>query len=223
MISFDSSPSVTNSTFSGNSARFGGGVYNEGRSDSPMFANVFFSGNTASTDGGGMYNDDAYPNLINVTFSGNTASDDGGAIMLSSVEDDTPVVVRNSVFWGNTASGDGNQIYLSGSTEALLIAHSLVQGGVPRGAVNGGNNLDDNPLFIDANGADNLIGTPDDNARLQSGSPAINVGDNEALSADEQDLDGDGDTTERLPLDLDGEARIQSATVDIGTYESGRS
>ena len=37
------------------------------------------------------------------------------------------------------------------------------------------------PLFLDADGLDNIPGTEDDDLRLQSGSPAIDAGDNAAL------------------------------------------
>jgi uncharacterized repeat protein (TIGR01451 family) len=55
--------------------------------------------------------------------------------------------------------------------------------------------------------------------RLGAGSPAIDAGDNASLPADDDDLDGDGDTSETLPLDLDGNPRIVSNAVDLGAYE----
>ncbi len=45
-----SNPSLTNVTFSGNSAEFGGAMFNDGRNDgngSPSLKNVVFSGNSA--------------------------------------------------------------------------------------------------------------------------------------------------------------------------------
>ncbi len=36
---------------------------------------------------------------------------------------------------------------------------------------------------------------------------------------DEFDLDGDGDTTEPVPYDLDSSPRIEGASVDLGPYE----
>ena len=54
---------------------------------------------------------------------------------------------------------------------------------------------------------------------MQPGSPSINAGDNGRLPPDTPDLDADGNTLERVPLDLDGNARIQNCTVDMGAYE----
>ncbi|MFQ3684770.1 MAG: cadherin, partial [Roseiflexus sp.] len=54
MFNQNSSPTLTNVTFSGNTAKFGGGMYNFENS-SPTLTNVTFSGNTAKF-GGGMYN-----------------------------------------------------------------------------------------------------------------------------------------------------------------------
>ncbi len=53
MYNYDSSPTLTNVTFSGNSAPYGGGMYNY--NSSPTLTNVTFSGNSA-TEGGGMLN-----------------------------------------------------------------------------------------------------------------------------------------------------------------------
>ena len=59
----------------------------------------------------------------------------------------------------------------------------------------------------------------------------IDAGDNSAVPADTVDLDGDGDTTETVPIDLDGNARIRNhpcvadtgigerRVVDVGAFE----
>lgn len=64
---------------------------------------------------------------------------------------------------------------------------------------------------------DTWIGNPD--YRLKPGSPCINTGSNALLPPDTTDLDGDGDTTEPLPLDIMGNRRIIGGTVDMGAYE----
>src|SRR5262249_39547213 len=68
LYTLNSSPTLTNVTFSSNSATsYGGGMYNA--NSSPALTNVTFSGNSA-TSGGGMDNEaSSSPALTNVTFS----------------------------------------------------------------------------------------------------------------------------------------------------------
>jgi hypothetical protein len=55
--------------------------------------------------------------------------------------------------------------------------------------------------------------------RLATGSACIDTGDNSALPTDVGDVNGNGDTTEVLPWDLDNRPRVVNATVDMGAYE----
>ena len=77
---------------------------------------------------------------------------------------------------------------------------------MPSGAVDDGNNLSADPLFvapIDPAGAPTTAG----NLRLRVGSPAINAGNNAVASP-------------ALPAtDRDGNPRIVGGAVDIGAYE----
>jgi hypothetical protein len=189
MYNFDSSPTLTNVIFSGNAAQAGGGMFNE--NSSPILTNVIFSGNAVTVSGGGMANfNGSNPNLINVTFSGNTASSGGGMANNNSNPTLTNVIIWNSV---------GGSIIDSFSTPD--VTYSNIQDGYT-----GTGNINANPLFVDADGPDNTVGTLDDNLRLQSGSPSINTGNNAAVPT--------GVTT-----DLEGKPRIQNGTVDMGAYE----
>jgi predicted outer membrane repeat protein len=77
MYNSSSSPTLTNVTFSTNSATRGGGMYND--SSSPTLTNVTFTGNSATNFGGGMYStSSSSPTLTNVTFTGNSATYGGG-------------------------------------------------------------------------------------------------------------------------------------------------
>jgi parallel beta-helix repeat protein len=244
MYNGNSNPTVTNCTFSWNA---GGGMYNSG--GSPTVTNCTFSGNTVeSGDGGGMYNRNCIllkvtnstfsgnssnygggvynswssPTVTNCTFSNNSAIDGGGMLNESS---DT-VVVNNCIFWGNTATEYGSQI--DAYSSAVTIHYCDVQGGIdgvyedPPGSITwtGINEIRD-PLFVDADGPDNITGTDDDNLRLLAGSPCINAGDNDVIPLDSADLDGDGNTSEPIPFDLDGNLRIAFGYVDMGAYEYG--
>ncbi|MGI6616919.1 MAG: choice-of-anchor Q domain-containing protein [Saccharofermentanales bacterium] len=117
MFNNNSSPTVVNCTFSGNTARYnGGGMYNgldnPFGTSSPRVENCTFSGNTAS-NGGGMQNYDSSPTVVNCTFSGNTASNGGGMRNYNSHS-----TVVNCTFSGNTANnnGGGMQNYFSSPT-----------------------------------------------------------------------------------------------------------
>jgi hypothetical protein len=71
-------------------------------------------------------------------------------------------------------------------------------------------------------GADGTWGTADDDygdLRLLATSAGINAGDNELLPEDTWDLDGDGNVSETIPIDMAGHPRIGDSVVDIGAYE----
>ncbi|MBW8017328.1 MAG: hypothetical protein FVQ82_14195 [Planctomycetes bacterium] len=84
-----SSPTVSNCTFSGNTANVGGGGMCNGNNSSPTVSNCTFSGNTANYGGGGMgggmWNTNfSSPTVSNCMFSGNTANLGGGMFNSSS-------------------------------------------------------------------------------------------------------------------------------------------
>jgi hypothetical protein len=102
MYNIFGSPTLTNVTFSGNSAASsGGGMFNS--SSNPMLTNVTFSGNSAQ-HGGGMFNSSSNPTLTNATFSSNSATDGDGGGMYNSGSNPT---VTNSTFSGNSAGSGG--------------------------------------------------------------------------------------------------------------------
>jgi len=190
----------------------------------PSVANTVFTGNTAQETGGGVHNVIGGGSLFfNTVFSNNTA-ETGSAIALGAPDS---VAVVNSILWGNTASGDTNsQIYRRYERGIVTISYSLIQNSGGSGEAwddslgnDEGGNIDADPRFVDADGEDDVAGTSDDNLRLGAFSPAIDAGDAETLPKDVADLNSNGDTEERLPVDLDGEARVKYGTVDMGPYE----
>lgn len=101
-----SDPTVTDCTFSGNSfsgysASYGGGMYNQ--DSSPTVARCTFSGNIVNSNGGGMCNEDSSPSVAHCTFFGNTAYSSGGGMYN---EASSPSVVH-CTFIGNNASWRG--------------------------------------------------------------------------------------------------------------------
>jgi len=219
---FNGSPRLSQVVFSGNQAGNGGGMYNF--LGNPVLTNVSFSGNRAvgsdftSSDGGGMADVQGNSVLTNVSFSGNRALGSGGGMSIGAIFPATLTTqIRNAIFFNNRdASGVGTataSIHKAGPNE-VRIRHSLVQGCNIGGSwnttcgINEGNNLADaNPLFVSTpNPAD--APSSAGNLRLQARSPAVDAG-NDALLGDI------GNAT-----DLDGQARLFGASVDLGPYES---
>jgi hypothetical protein len=221
----DSCPDIRHSTFEGNIAHTGGGILNDWDNTCITVTNCAFIGNSSITQGGGMYNR-GQAEVTSCTFIGNTAGSDGGGVHNG---DSATKAFTNCTFVANTAV-DGGGMYNSTSDLTIAnciirenvssppaqfgfpngalftVAFSNVQDGLPVGvAIDGGGNIDLDPLFVDPNGPDTIAGTSDDNLRLQSLSPCINSGDNGAATGASEDLDG----TERI---VDG-------TVDMGAYE----
>ncbi|HFA50328.1 MAG TPA: hypothetical protein ENJ95_15050, partial [Bacteroidetes bacterium] len=113
---FSSSPSVTNCSFSGNLGYQGGGMSNESTS-SPSVTNCTFSGNTAVTFGGGMFNlVSSSPTVTNCTFSGNSAAAGGGMGNQTSASP----AVTNCSFNGNTAGNEGGGMFNSFSSSPTV-------------------------------------------------------------------------------------------------------
>jgi predicted outer membrane repeat protein len=108
----DSSPILVDVIFSGNSAGEGGGMDNY--LSSPTLTDVTFSGNSARAHGGGMYNYNSHPMLRDVTFSSNSAEGNGGGMLNELGSNPT---LMNVTFSGNTAfHGGGIHNYLAGMT-----------------------------------------------------------------------------------------------------------
>ena len=76
--------------------------------------------------------------------------------------------VTNCILWGDSPDEIGDD----GNTP-LTISFSDIQGGLTASMIDGGGNIDADPLFVDADGADNTICTDDDEMRLLAESPCI--------------------------------------------------
>jgi uncharacterized repeat protein (TIGR01451 family) len=196
----------------------GGGMYNY--SSDPTLTNVTFSGNTA-TWGGGMYNNGSSPELKTVTFSGNQAGGGGGMrnYWYSNPTIHNSILWNNQDDGGTDASA---QIYNAGSTPVIsytLVQGSNGSGGSWDASLgtDGGGNIDADPLFVrdpddggDGWGDDPGTSGTDEGANddfgdlhLQAGSPAVDAGTNTGCPE----------------TDLDGNPRPINAVCDMGAYE----
>ena len=194
------SPTIRNCIFTDNRASVGGAMYNFNAS--PKVINSYFSGNwSTNNDGAGMHNLNGNPSVINCVFFGNNS---GG--MYNGLAN---TVIINCTFSGNTGYGIfnaasnavlrnsiiwGNESEVINSNSTPTYTKTLV-----KFAQIGGFNGTDDPYFVDE-----LNG----NLHLSTCSPFINKGDN---------------TLNTETTDLDGNARVQLSTIDLGAYEAASS
>ena len=196
-----SSPTITNCRFMGNTANGGGAIRNNNGS-SPIITNCVFSGNS-SNSGGGINSSNSTEVLTNCTFSHNSASGSGGGLFAQTCIS----TVNNSIFRNNTAQFGPQIAVVSGGV--LDVNYCDLQGGAddiyrsgnPLPTVNAAHIMDQDPLFIDPDGDDDVYGTEDDNVRLGDDSPCIDAADNTLVPVDTPDLDGDKNIVELIPLD----------------------
>jgi hypothetical protein len=203
--------------FWGNGAMFGGGLYN--RNSGPRLINCAYGGNTALVDGAGVYDDSGNPELVNCVFCANTTSGRGGGMLSTGT---TNPFLINCTFHGNVADFGGGAVWASsymtlvncivwsspGAAEGQVIGEqvAVMYSDIQGSEWVGGHNIHLDPLFADPDGLDGVLGTEDDNLRLQGGSPCIDAGRNAWIPND-------------VATDLDGKPRIVNDIVDLGAYE----
>jgi hypothetical protein len=118
---------------------------------------------------------------------------------------DSTASLANSIVWNDDLGED------------VTATYSDIEGGLA-----GSGNIDMDPMFVDEAGGD---------LRLAAASPCIDAADNTAVPPDTADVDGDEDTQEGLPFDLNGNPRFvddpettdtgkgTAPIVDMGPYE----
>ncbi|GEM_PF-6086524 len=223
---YDANLVLVNATVSGNTtSNWGGGIYAQD-GGALRVVNSVISGNTAAIDGGGIAATRDIT-VINTLITGNTATANGGGLRISG----TTTTIINSTIAGNSAATSGGIHHTGGAvnlTNSIVWGNSETQiGGSPtvtystvEGGFTGTGNLSSDPLFVTPIAYSSAPTTAGD-YHLQTTSPALDVGSNAALPVDSYDIDADSNTAETLPIDLDGDARVFNAVVDMGAYELG--
>ncbi|MBX3394978.1 MAG: hypothetical protein KF841_06385 [Phycisphaerae bacterium] len=196
----------TNARMHGNHATYGGGAVHASGGGTHDFVNCILTGNQAPAGWGGAFFNYSGANVLidHCTIASNSApTGEGGGVH----SDGNTTRLTHSIVWGNTAFGGMNQsAQVAGFGDPIyLIDYCDIQNW--DGSLGGFGNFGLNPFMTDVDGADNIIGTPDDDVRLLPGSPCIDAGDVSYVAPDTG------------MFDIDGEPRIMGCRVDIGADE----
>ena len=202
------SKTLINNHFTGNSAGGnGGGAYvdSNGYNYTSTLVNNRFEGNFSTDQGGGAYLISLTTTLTNNSFANNEALHGAGlALELNSETADTDLA--NNLFWNNAALLSADDLWIDndpdndGTASPLELMHNDFDQTQPASLVV------TLPISIDPSNLDAVDPLfADDLLHLSDGSPAIDAGN---------------DAASELPAtDMDGEARILGAAVDIGADE----
>ncbi|MFV0306044.1 MAG: T9SS type A sorting domain-containing protein [Moheibacter sp.] len=217
---------INNCIFDNNQSKdLGGAIYN---STFAAITNSKFMNNSTQGDGGAIYNLCFYEGglfglfIINSLFQQNDATR-GGAIF-----NDTEISITNSTFIGNTNTA---LLHSDANTRSTTVYNSIFYQNTSIGA---GYRADISPQYLESDQSDkdirynivqeydlgtyNMIGVDPkfvnntSDFRLQTSSPAINVGNNNLYNAVSPVAIG-------ASTDLAGNPRLYGTAIDYGAYE----
>lgn len=209
-----SNPFFLNAVISGNTAFYGGGVFNYGYFGeiSPIMTQCILSGNSAVFAGAVFNGGVGNPKMINCVIAGNKAfqgtfvQNDGVGLNQE---------VTNSIIWDNESSSPiyNYSVFYNQGAASSEVNFSIIQGVslekilysnfFTPGTITGGNNQFTDPQFvlpINGNFAPSIFG----DFHLKYGSAGIDKGDNFVNSE---------------LSDLDEGPRVNNGVIDIGVYE----
>lgn len=227
----DAYVNITGSLLDSNNAQYwGGAIFGRNTqfivSNSTITRNV--SGNSSSADSRGVITSEGDQGaaglvLTNCLVTHNVINGSGSTGSVIYVLESIATIMNCTIADNTTRNAATMRFYDS----SALVANTIVKGS-PRNPVSFNlskvrfvNTLTDvdynypgftfgDPMFVDANGADNIPGTPDDDYRLQPGSPAVDAGDDGIYLGGFNDLAGN---PRRAGVSA------ASARIDLGAYE----
>ncbi|MBN1593419.1 MAG: DUF1565 domain-containing protein, partial [Candidatus Coatesbacteria bacterium] len=212
VIEDGSQVSISNSAFSGNSARYSGTVDIYG--SSVEISSTVFDDNLTTGEGGGLHLNNSDVVVSDSSFAGNTAQDGGGAVFFTdgmlSDPDNLPTLTIDSTDFTDNSSSEGGAIFTvsvtSPSEGELTVSLSDSSFSGNTATENGGAIAAENAL-VSVNG-----GTFTDNSAGGSGGAVIQIGNLEVeFESDYFDVAFEGNTAggnggaianEGIPLNL---------------------
>lgn len=207
------SPIISNCVIYNNMGYQGAGAFISNAA--PTFTNCIFNSNNVSNVGGAVYiqNTIAAANFAftNCTFYNNTAGGAAGIFAYSTISGST-IAVKNCLFNNNLVMGNPEPFSNVGFIQAnAILSYNYFDVGSCFSFFNitcTGNvfNSVDDP-FTDADGADNIAGTTDDDLSQASNAESLNAGTNSGAPA----------------TDITGLARPKGLATDMGAYEENQS
>ncbi len=208
---------ILNSKIQGNEVgiSFGGGLGINYNFDCKIY-NSLFSGNKIPVQttnyGGEAIGIHNYSNVEIYNCSLISGQDDGMAGL--NVVNNSHIKIYNSVIWEGDGEYYNNNTVDPTDNSTVDIYNSRT--GSTQASINGNTNA--NPGIITD---PSTIVAPSSEGDFGFGatSPCNNAGLNSYLPKDVYDLDGDGNTTETIPYDLNGNPRIYAGVVDLGCFE----
>ena len=225
----------------------GGGIKIDGGTNtdvSPVIQNTILRNNFSSANGASINGVNAGYTLINVLITESGGAPEptdavaaaGGRTTLLAASPDYQVVFKNV-----TIAGNGGQSFFdaeAGSTVTLAVDNSIFYNNALSLPENSSTFQETQATFTNVIfeqestfcvpggitctnvvSTDPMLRMEDGFYTLTEGSVGLDYGDDNLLPMDGTDMDGDGDTSELLPLDGAFRLRVQGASVDAGAFE----
>lgn len=206
-VAFNAAPTIQNNFISGNAVfNNGGGIDIESNAGTPIVVtqNIIVNNSTGGGGSGAGISASANSVLTANTIVGNTAFDGSSGIFADRF---SPITISNNIVVA--AAGQTGIVCSQFSSTFPSFSHNDVTSASGQSfssncasTAQGNGNISLDPQFVNANGGD---------YHLQSTSPAIDAGDNNAPNFPHQDYDNN-------PRIVDGNNDCTD-TVDIGAYE----
>ncbi|TCC89347.1 T9SS type B sorting domain-containing protein [Pedobacter frigiditerrae] len=186
--------------------------------------NTVFASNSGNDAGGAIF-------IRGINLPGGTTSNFMNCSFINNQSPNGPILnwLLNSTNTGsvfginfiNSIIYNGNNAIQLGSVPHVSFKHSILQHSGSLGSsfaldAVSTSLLNQDPLFTDIDGTDNILGTSDDDFTLRFNSQALGAGSNSLYEAADGNTANNSLATDK---DLAGNARLKGINIDLGAYE----